>query len=154
MMTETNFTATNYRPVTDRYNHNHVRCFRPYAERLAKEPFQMNAPGTEPKDRRQNPRMNLSRPGKVRHVPTGRFWPAVTWDMSLSGMLLGVDAPRDIQPGDTLEIYVAWSCRPLLRSDDKIMAEVKRVLPRTDGRQLVGVEFVTPLAQPIAAQAA
>ena len=26
----------------------------------------MNAPGTEPKDRRQNPRMNLSRPGKVR----------------------------------------------------------------------------------------
>jgi hypothetical protein len=37
MMTETNFTATNYRPATDRYNHNHVRCFLPHAQRLAKE---------------------------------------------------------------------------------------------------------------------
>jgi len=107
----------------------------------------------ESKDRRQNPRLPLSRPGKILHVPSGRYWPAVTWDMSLSGMLLGIDAPREIKPGDTLEIYVAWSCRPLMRSEDKIIAEVKRVMPRTDGRQLVGVQFAAPIAQP-AAQAA
>ncbi len=96
-------------------------------------------------DRRRSPRAVLSRPCKIHHVPTGRYWPGVTWDISSGGVLLGVDAPRDLKPGDAIELYISWSSRPLLKSEDCIIAEVKRVLPRTDGRQFVGLEFAEQL---------
>lgn len=106
-------------------------------------------------DRRRTPRTPLTRACKVLHAPTGRYWPAVSWDLSSTGMLLGIDSPRELTPGDSLEVYIAWSNKPLLRSEEKIIAEVKRVLPRTDGRQLVGVEFKAALpATKLASKAA
>lgn len=85
--------------------------------------------------------MSVSKACKVFHRPTGRYWPAVTWDVSSGGVLLGIDAPRPLERGDTVEVFVSWGDKALLSKEDRMIAEVKRVLPRTDGKQLVGVEF-------------
>jgi hypothetical protein len=70
----------------------------------------------------------------------------VTWDCSGSGVLLSVDASRELKPGDQLVVYIAWSSRALLKKNEGVMAEVKRSLPRHDGRQMVGVQFAEELA--------
>jgi len=101
--------------------------------------------------RRQHARSPLSRPCKVFHKATGRYWSAVTWDLSCGGTLLAVDAPRELKPGDEIDLFVAWSSRTLLSVRDCVAGEVRRVLMRTDGKQMVGVAFSGELTQGLGA---
>ncbi len=97
-------------------------------------------------ERRKQARHALNRPCKVHHPDSGRYWPAVTCDCSGTGLLMSVDASRDLLPGDRVVVYIAWSSRALLSKNEGVHAEVKRCLPRQDGRQLVGVQFAEELA--------
>lgn len=97
-------------------------------------------------DRRKYTRHSLSRPCKVYHEATGRYWPAVTWDCSSGGVLVALEATRELSPGDRVVVYIAWSSCGLLSKKDGLVAEVKRCLPRTDGRQMLGVQFAEEIA--------
>lgn len=105
-------------------------------------------------DRRVEARVPLSCACKVLHEPSGRYWYARARDVSRHGMLLGVESTRALQPGDRLVVHVAWSPRPLLATDQGVIAEVKRVMPRIDGVQYVGVRFADALEGVSAAAAA
>jgi hypothetical protein len=100
------------------------------------------APAT---DRRAEARAPLSCACKVLHEASGRYWYATARDVSPHGMLLGVESTRPLQPGDRVTVHVAWSPAPLLASRDGVIAEVKRVMPRINGVQYVGVRFAAAL---------
>ncbi len=105
-------------------------------------------------DRRIEARVPLSCACKVLHEASGRYWHAQARDVSRHGMLLGVESTRALQPGDRLVVHVAWSPRPLLATSEGVIAEVKRVMPRIDGMQYVGVRFEDALDGVSAAAAA
>ncbi|MEY3231799.1 MAG: PilZ domain [Planctomycetota bacterium] len=96
-------------------------------------------------DRRAETRAPLSCACKVLHEASGRYWYATARDVSRHGMLLGVESTRPLQPGDRVMVHVAWSPTPLLASREGVIAEVKRVMPRIDGVQYVGVRFAAAL---------
>jgi len=85
--------------------------------------------------------MPFSKPAKVFHPASGKYWPGVTWDQSDQGMLLGVDAPRDLTPGEEIEVFIAWGERGLLSRTESMKAQIRRVLKRTDGKQMIGIEL-------------
>lgn len=109
------------------------------------------APAT---DRRVEARSPLSCDCKVRHEASGRYWYAQSRDVSRHGMLLGVESTRALQPGDRLVVHVAWSPATVLATGQGVIAEVKRVMPRIDGVQYVGVRFAHALDGVSAAAAA
>lgn len=85
------------------------------------------APGG--RERRAAERFSLDLPAKLRPTPGLRFLAARTLDVSRSGALLSVEAPRPLSPGETIEIALAFSPTPLLRSGDLLRATVVRTLP-------------------------
>lgn len=92
-------------------------------------------------ERRASRREPFSKPAKVFHPSSGKYWPGVTWDQSKQGMLIGVDAPRDLTPGEEIEVFIAWSERGLLSRNESMKAQIRRVLKRTDGKQMIGIEL-------------
>lgn len=101
-------------------------------------------------EQRQHARSNVSRPCKVFHRATGRYWPAVMWDLSMGGSLLAVDAPRELKPGEEIDLHIAWSARTLLSIRDGLPGQVRRVLLRSDGKQMIGIAFSHALTNTLA----
>lgn len=104
-------------------------------------------------DRRKHTRVSVSRPCKLYHRATGRYLPARTCDVSASGALVRVTAPRPLVPGDEIEVYIAWSSRSLLTTSEQVRGRVTRTMFEGND-QIVGVEFVAAraqAAQPVAA---
>lgn len=102
---------------------------------------------TAPVERRTSRRVPLSKAAKVFHPASGKYWPGVTWDQSDQGMLLGVDAPRDLTPGEEIEVFIAWGERGLLSRSESMKAQIRRVLKRTDGKQMIGIELAEAMSR-------
>lgn len=97
-------------------------------------------------DRRQFPRADLNRPCKIFLPAAARFLAGRTRNLSAGGALVEIDGPRDLKPGDTLELGIAWSNRALLPADALIEAKVVRhvaslILPDGTTRRTIGVRF-------------
>jgi len=105
-------------------------------------------------DRRKHPRQGISRPAKVYHAGSARYLPAYTRDLSSGGMLLEIDSPRALCPGDHLDIVIAWNDRTLLSEADMAPSRITRVLDTGSPRQIVGVAFLKEQAVPSRAKAA
>lgn len=103
---------------------------------------------TIPTNRRRHERTPITRPAKVYHANSAKYLPACTRDLSQSGALLEINAPRAIEVGDSLEVLVAWNDRSLLSHTDQVPARVTRVLRTDSPRQFVAVAFATPQAMP------
>jgi hypothetical protein len=85
--------------------------------------------------------------GKVFHHPTRRYLPARTLDLSLGGSMLTVDTPRELKPGENIDLYVAWHDEPILGSESMVAAKVVRTHSSDGYHQTVGVQFDAPLDQ-------
>jgi hypothetical protein len=92
-------------------------------------------------ERRRQERVALTRPVKVYHAESGRYFSGYTRDVSGGGVLLMIEAPRAIEPGENLEVHIAWDDRSLLRRSEAAWGKVVRVLRTDTPRQYVAVEF-------------
>lgn len=104
-------------------------------------------------EHRAHPRAALSRPAKVFHHNSARYFPAHTCNLSRGGTLLRLDSRRPFNPGDRIDILIAWSDRALLHHKDAIPATIARSARGPAGETFVAAAFNEPLAMPIAAAA-
>lgn len=93
-------------------------------------------------DRRQHERTEITRPAKVYHSGSARYLSGYIRDHSRGGALLEVHAPRGMEPGDELEVLIAWNDRTLLSAASQRRARVTRVLGTGSPRQIVAVEYL------------
>lgn len=93
-------------------------------------------------DRRESPRINVKRPCKV-YDPKGRKYLAgITRDVSTGGMLLALNHPVALKPGDQVFVGVAQKRRQaLLRTRDMTEAEIVRTLSSTAGETVLAIRF-------------
>jgi c-di-GMP-binding flagellar brake protein YcgR len=85
-------------------------------------------------DRRESPRIALSRPCKVFNPRSGKYASGSTCDISAGGMLLRLDRPLAVEAGDRLYVGIAQKRRQtLLKSAEMIEAEVVRTLTSAMG---------------------
>ena len=102
-------------------------------------------------ERRAFPRLRLARTCKVFHPGTQKFLPARTTDVSAYGALLRVDSPRPFQPGEDLEVAVAWDGEPLISGESLMRATIVRTGPGgladAERSQTVAVQFHAPVRE-------
>lgn len=100
-------------------------------------------------ERRAFPRLRISRACKVFRPNTQRYLAARTSDVSAYGALLHVDTPRLLQPGEELQIAVAWHDQPVLAGESLVLAHVVRLgqPSLSDGGQTVAVKFSAPVRE-------
>ena len=96
---------------------------------------------TEPTDRRRHERVPLVRRGKLRAPGWVRFAPFDTANISISGVLLSVDAALPLKAGDHIELAIAFDDEPILVSEHAVRAIVRRVTPINHATQAIGIEF-------------
>lgn len=97
-------------------------------------------------DRRRHVRELVDRPCKLFHRPSLRFWAGRTTDLSDGGALLSFESPRAPEPGDAIDVVIAWSDRPVLPGDSLVRSEVVRVGDAKGDRHQVAVRFDRPLS--------
>lgn len=108
-----------------------------------------------PADRREHTRVDMSRPCKVFLPATARSCAGRTRNVSAGGALVELDSPRDLKPGDTMELGIAWTNRAILPADALVEAKIVRhvstlILPDGTARRTIGVQFNQ--AEPIATE--
>ena len=95
------------------------------------------------RDRRDGPRVSLSRPCKVFNPRTGKYVAGTTRNLSSGGVGMVLHRPVELEAGDVLYVGIAKKRRQaLLKSDEMIEVEVVRSLTSTAGDTAVGVRFV------------
>ncbi len=92
-------------------------------------------------DRRQHARTPIDRPCKVYHRASRQYLAARTCDLSSSGALIRVDSARPINPGDELDVFIAWGKKPVVNSGELVPATVVRVAASLERHQAVAVQF-------------
>lgn len=103
------------------------------------------------KDRRKHARHLAARLCKVYQPATGRYSPARTIDLSAGGALLEINMPRPLEPGDEIDVALAWVCAGVLEGGSMIRARVVRVQVGEEGRRVVAVEYARPVEERAAA---
>lgn len=101
-------------------------------------------------ERRAEERRAVARPCKVFRRSTLRFVAARTVNCSRQGVLLDLAEERPFTLGETVEIAVAWSPRPLLEAASLIPATVVRVGPASGEGQRIALRLAEP-AEAVAA---
>lgn len=98
-------------------------------------------------DRRRHIRHKVEAPCKIIEAKTGRAIPGATRDVSLSGLLVALRTPIELQAGDTVRIGVAWRGQAVIDESSMSEARVTRVFPAFEGQQTIAIERVaTPAA--------
>ncbi len=81
----------------------------------------------------------VERAAKVFHTPSRRYYSARTRDVSGGGMLIEVDCPRAINPGERVEVGVQWFRRAIIEKSSMRGACVVRTYRDLNDRLLIGV---------------
>ncbi len=105
-------------------------------------------------ERRRFERSPIQRPAKIHHYGTNHYLPACTHDLSSGGILLEIDSPRPLSPGDCIDVLIGWNDRAFLHEDDRIPARITRVLRSSSPRQIVAAQFDQVIPMPSRAAAA
>jgi hypothetical protein len=94
-------------------------------------------------ERRTDERVDLARPCKLYFPKAGRYVSGSTWNISAGGVLLQLDLPAHVEPGDRMFVGIALKRRQgVLTASEMFEAEVLRVLQTTDDRVAVAARFV------------
>lgn len=109
--------------------------------RPMKEPLVM--PVTVDSERRRDTRTPIDRPAKLRCVQTGKYYTAVTQDLSAGGALVEVHHPSLLVSGQQVEIGIAWSNRQMLLARDELIPGVVTRSLGLGGKQHVAIQFQT-----------
>ena len=80
-------------------------------------------------ERRLDTRMEFCRPAKIRCPATGHYYRGQISNLSQGGMLLQMQDPSNLKPGQTVYVGVAWTPRTaILQTSDMMGATVVRSL--------------------------
>lgn len=88
------------------------------------------------RDRRRYERRGVERACKVYHPASRRYAAGRTVNLSAGGALVKVEGSRPLEPGEELDVIVAWDARAVLPAESMLRGRVVRA----DG-PLVAVEF-------------
>ncbi len=93
-------------------------------------------------ERRRFERLNLSRPCKVYEPRSGKYYPALSEDLSVGGAMLHIGRTLEFVPGDVVYVGIALKRRQAVILNDEMQAcRVIRCLHLTDGNTVIAVEF-------------
>lgn len=93
-------------------------------------------------DRREAPRISLTRACKVLEPRSGKYFAGMTCNVGNGGVLLRLERELALEAGDRLYVGIARKPRQgLMRSVDMIEVEVVRALRVTSGDTVVAVRF-------------
>ena len=96
-------------------------------------------------DRRDTPRISLTRPCKLYEPRSCKYIAGSTCNIGPGGMLLRLDRAIALEEDDSVYVAVAQKRRQrLLRSEDMIEAKVTRTVAITSGETAVAVRFTNP----------
>lgn len=96
-------------------------------------------------ERRQHERIPIERPCKVFDPRSHKYLLGSTCDLSASGMMLKLEHPLQIVPGEILHVGVAQKRRQmLLRSSEMTPVRVVRCLHSPEGETCLGLELMLP----------
>lgn len=95
----------------------------------------------DPAERRQHDRQTVTKPCKVFHRPSHRYASASTLNVSTTGLLLQIDSPRLFQPGEEVDVVVAWLRTAVLPTDRLVHGRVVRALGLEGDCQTVAIQF-------------
>lgn len=95
-------------------------------------------------ERRQSLRQETVRPCKAFHRPTRRFAAGQTCNLSSRGALVTLQTGRAWEVGETIDLIVAWSSRPVLPADAMVRATIVRAEPLAGDHQTIAVAFDAP----------
>jgi hypothetical protein len=106
-------------------------------------------------ERRRHERLPLVRPCKLYEPRSRKYIPALTEDLSRSGVLLHVPRILELVPGDLIYVGVALKRRQaVIPGDEMLPARVIRRLQSTSGQTIIAAEFEAGAAAlPLAAAA-
>ncbi|MHC4216925.1 MAG: PilZ domain-containing protein [Planctomycetota bacterium] len=94
-------------------------------------------------ERRTHVRVKLERPCKLFLPSVGRYVSGSTWNLSAGGVLVQLDLPTGIAPGDRLFVGIALKrCQAVLPASEMLEAQVIRVERPADDRISVAARFV------------
>lgn len=93
-------------------------------------------------ERRSHPRIPLERACKVFHRPSRTYLAASTCDLSEGGAMIRVDNPRVLNPGDEIDVLIAWSKAPVLQRSRAITGNIVRVPGSFARHQFIAVKFL------------
>lgn len=102
-------------------------------------------------ERRRHERVPIRRACKVFHRGTWRYLSGATCDASAGGVLVEMDTPRDLTPGDPVDVAVATELGVVLRGEEFVAGKVVRVQESEGGRLRVAVKLIRPLNVPVPA---
>jgi len=94
-------------------------------------------------DRRETPRIVVKRPCKVFDPKARKYLTGATCDVSTGGLLLRLNHPLGLKPGDRIFVGVAQTRRQmLLRTRDMAEAQIVRAANMTDRETVLAVRFL------------
>ncbi len=117
----------------------------------APAPTDLRSPSFQTTDRRRHPRREVERPGKVYHLPSRRFVPARTVNVSDGGALLLVSSGRSMGEGEGLDVAILWGPGGLIPDRTMLRGRVVRSVPAGPEAQMVAVRFEPVAANTVAA---
>ena len=102
-------------------------------------------------ERRRHPRIPIERACKVYHRPSRTYLAASTSDLSEGGAMIRVDNPRVLNPGDEIDVLVAWTKAPVLQKTRAITGSIIRVPGSFAKHQFIAVKFAKEMELALAA---
>jgi c-di-GMP-binding flagellar brake protein YcgR len=110
------------------------------------------------RDRRDDPRVSVTRACKVYDPRSRRFIPGTTCNASSGGLMLRLQRELELDAGARIFVAIARRNRDgFLRAADMVAATVVRTLATSTGETMVAIRFQEPadeLSLPVAAKAA
>jgi len=92
-------------------------------------------------ERRRHERVDTEIVCKVRCPVTGRYFGALTSDVSPGGAMITVQTPQAIVQGQTIEVALRTDGRPIVLRSEMAPAKVVRCSAVVDRHQVVAVRF-------------
>ncbi len=86
--------------------------------------MEVKTPSGPVSERRRQARLSLAYPVKVWCVETGRFLAGQTHDLSAQGMMIEVQKPSLLMPGQRVRVGIAWSSREVVLSQKQMLPGV------------------------------
>ncbi|MHC5115272.1 MAG: PilZ domain-containing protein [Planctomycetota bacterium] len=94
-------------------------------------------------ERRAVPRIQLSRPCKIHDPASGKYHSGRTHDLTERSVMLTIDRPLPLRPGQRISVGIAMLERQgLILGKEMMEATVVRSLQTEDYRTLLAVQFV------------
>jgi c-di-GMP-binding flagellar brake protein YcgR len=98
------------------------------------------------RDRREFPRITIQRPCKLFDPRSGKYYAALSVDLSAGGVLIRLERPMHVDPGSSMFLGMAQKRRQaLLRSEEMVEVKVVRTIRLTDGSCTLALRFAAGL---------